>query len=121
MKNDFTINGCIRSNQSCIVKYGDEFQRTFGRNIKIYFREAPNIITGFDICRFDRDEKAGDKSLRQHLIDKYGRRAADLIQLILQFPITGNDPCPEWCQGVEGCNYDAYENCRFNPKNKEKL
>lgn len=56
------------------------FQRFFRKSLSNYW----NPITGFDIVKFDNDLNVPDgKSLKDFVIEKYGKDAARLIQQLI--------------------------------------
>lgn len=69
-------------NRMKALTHCDEFQRIFGLRLKVFWID--NIL-GFDIVAFDKAVGCpADTALADHLLTTYGRRAVDLIKLLIE-------------------------------------
>lgn len=76
----------IKLNNECIEKHKDEFKNTFGVDITNFF-SGKNKVFGFDIIGFDKQIiQSGNDSPANVTREKYGQRAVDLINEILEYP-----------------------------------
>jgi len=72
------------ANRNLIIQYAEEFQRIF------HFRLRPfvDLVTGFDIIRFDDEVvKSGTRQMEAVIRKDYGQAGVDLVKALLKVQV----------------------------------
>lgn len=71
----------IMENKRKLHQYRNQFESLF---VGLLLEDYINVITGFDICQFDKDIKTPrNTSLKDHLTKTYGENAAKLVESLI--------------------------------------